>query len=386
VEGLTMPPATPAAKPEPEEDRSVPARRRRRDEDDEDADEDEEDEELDEEEQREKDEELRRRLMGEGEDEEEDEEEEDDDRPLRTRRKGKAKLKPAAWQKVRLGAILVVVSAGLLAGALLARQIVVLIGLVAGHQYGIVLIKVHPDLNPEEKELNLPKLIVALIGGVKKEGSEAGVGGNTALVIVGQVLELLSHAALIAGFAICLGGPSGRFGMRGLAMAGLVVASFNVLTTVVFKLLPQLGAMKFTLVPLLGPELAMLSANEERTMPLQLFWGEVPYLQVIVSLLLISASYLELVLFPLYLRAAAKWLKSERLENSALALVELALGQVFIQMAYQMIGMTGTSDVLGWVLRSVYGIGLGFFILQLTWYILLCLGSRTVVQTALDSE
>jgi hypothetical protein len=46
----------------------------------------------------------------------------------------------------------------------------------------------------------------------------------------------------------------------------------------------------------------------------------------------------------------------------------IGLAQVFAQLAYQMLSITGSSDVLQWVLRAVYMIGAGFFIGQMVWY------------------
>jgi hypothetical protein len=58
-----------------------------------------------------------------------------------------------------------------------------------------------------------------------------------------------------------------------------------------------------------------------------------------------------------------------------------------MQVAYQMMAMAGTSDVMvQWILRVVYCLALGFFIWQLTWYVLILFEARNVIQTALRRQ
>jgi hypothetical protein len=385
VEGLdTNPkPAAPAApaRSEQVEDQRPSRRRRFRDEDDEEEDEDE-----DEETQEEKDEALLRRLRGEDEEEDEEDEEEyedDEDRPRRTRRRGMAKLDPPAWQRIRVGTVLAVVAAGLTAAAAILHGVYVLIGAFAGSQYAQTVNAIHPNYQatPEEqaKDLDMPKLLLALVGGLD------GVDGNRIMVIISQVLEILEYVVLIAAFALCLGVPA-RFGAKGIALTGLVLAGVNLIITVVFKLLAQLGAMKYVLVPLLGAELPMLDANADRLDPLHIIWADVPYLQVLLTVFILALNLGQLAFFPLFLRAVSFFVKSERLERTARALVEMALGVVFIYVAYQMLAIAGASDVLGWALRAVYLLGLGFLLGQLIWFIVVCLKSRTIIQEALDEQ
>jgi hypothetical protein len=369
IEGLNMDPEAIRERERREEEER--RRRARREEENE--------EDFDPEEIAEKDEELRERLMGE---EEEDEEEDDyrrrGRRPKRKSRR-KAKLDPAAWGKVRVGLILVVVAVSLLAGAFLLQKIVVLIGLAAGNEYSKTLVKIHPHYSGEGGDLNLPKLMVGLVGGPDS------LGASTAMMITSQILVLLEGGVMVVACIICLGVPT-RFGAKGLLVTTLIVAAVNLITGLVFKLLPLTGAMNFALVPLLGPEIAMAYANEERGTPLHLLWSGAPYLQVLLTTFIIFLSYAELVLFPAFLRAVALFVKSDKLQENAISLIKLALSQVFMQVAYQLLAMTGTSDVLLWILKIMYCLAVGFFIGQLAWYVFVLFQSRVLIQETLEQQ
>jgi hypothetical protein len=357
------------------EEAPPPPRRPLRDEE-EDEDEEEE-EEYDPEEIAEKDEALRRRLMG----LEEGEEEEEEDRP---RRKARApKLDATVWEKVRLANVLVAASVGLWALAFVVRETYVVIGLTSSASYSTVVDELHPhyQLPPdEEKTVDIPKLVLSLTGGLKLYDT------NRILLIVSQILMILQGGVMITACIFCLRVPH-KFGAKGFVVATLVVTSINVFTGVLFRLLPLAGAINYLLVPLVGPEIAMHNANIGRIIPLHLLWSGNPYVQVLISVFVILLCYAELALYPMFLRATAKTMKSEKLEQTTLALIELALSQLFMQVAYQLLAMAGTSDVMvQWILRAVYCLALGFFVWQLVWYILILLQTRNVIQTMLRRQ
>jgi hypothetical protein len=359
---------------QPQQEAAPPPRRPVEEEEDEDED-------YDPDEVAEKDEELRRRLLGldEGEEDEDDEgEEEEEERPKKAKRRGKAKLDPAAWGRARAGLTIAAIAAAVMAGAFLLHGIVIIIGVAAGNEYGKALVKVHPHYFPGASgELDKAKLMIALISGA--DSAQTG----TVLLILSHVLTLAASVVMLVACVLCLGVPT-RFGAKGLAVTTIVIAAVNIVTAVVFKLLPLFGAMSFILVPLLFGEVAMASANEERLMPMHLFWGGSPYLQVLLTAFIVLVSYLELVLFPVMLRSMAKLVKSEPMEENATSLIKLGLGQVFMQVAYQLLAMTGSSDVLLWILRVTYCLAAGFYVGQLAWFIVVMFKCRGAIQQALD--
>jgi hypothetical protein len=374
-------PPSPRARPPVEEDdeeQDRPAARRARRFRDEEEDEDEDEDEYEEDEDA--DEALRQRLMG---DDEEDDDDEDDDEGRPPKKRGpRAKLDPVAWGRVRVGLLLAVIAVGLLAGSALLHGIYVLIGVTAGNQYAKAILENHPNYGKTgDSEVVLSKLVVAMVGGT------SGFDANLVLARLSQVLALLQDVVMIAACVFCLAAPGGRFGTKGLVIATLSVVFVSLIVGMVFKLLPLTGAMKFTLVPLLGAELPLLDAETDRLIPLQLLWGGgSPYAQVLLTLLVILVTNAGLVLFPLFLRAVGQWVKSDPVEDSAVNLARLTLAVVFAQVAYQLLAMTGTSEVLQIALKVIYGIGLGFFAGQVAWYIVLLLRSRSAIETALERQ
>jgi hypothetical protein len=384
VAGMEAPPAAipkpePAPAAEAEEDEEDRRRGRRRDED--------EDEEDDYDEQDEEDnwEELRRRLAGEDEDEDEDEEEEDDEegRPRKKKRPPRAKLDRNAFEKIRIGLMIAVVAVGLLVGSVLFHKIVILIGLFAGHHYGEIVQQIHPyEQQPpdETRTVDTMRLVISLVAEIKSYDAAK------VLLIISQLFALFQGVVMIVACVFCITVPP-RFGTKGLVITALAAAALNLILVFIFKLLPLFGAMKLVLVPLFGGELAMSQGNLDRVSgPIHLLWTGHPYIDVLLTIILLTLSYGELIIFPLFLRAIALQLKNEDLERSALALVRLGLAQIFAQLTYQIMAMTGTSDVLSVVLKVFYCLALAFFVWQLTWYILILIRSRAVIQEALEID
>jgi hypothetical protein len=87
-----------------------------------------------------------------------------------------------------------------------------------------------------------------------------------------------------------------------------------------------------------------------------------------------------------FLRACGKALKSEDLEARAMTVMNLGFSQLYIQIAWIMLALCGTSEVLLTVLRVVYTIGMGFFIGQLIYTIFVLFTVRGVVFTQLGDE
>jgi hypothetical protein len=338
----------------------------------------EEESELDEEEREEGFEELRRRLAGEDDEDDYEDEDEEEGRPKK-KRPPRVKLDRPAFQKVRVGALLALIAVSFLALSVLLHKLVLLIGLFAGPHYTEVMDEILPA--GSEESVDLMRFAIAHVGGIKSEGA------NKALLLISQLCILFQEIIMIAACVFCLSAPP-RFGTKGLALTALIVAGVNLVVGVVFRFLPVVGAMKFVLLPLFGGELAMSEANfgRQSSGPIHLLWCGIPYLQVLLTMFVLVLNFGELIIFPLFLRAVAKQLKAEQLERSSLSLVQLGLAQVFAQVAYQVMAMTGSSWVLGIVLKVFYILGLCFFVWQLTWYILILIYSRTVIQEALDSE
>jgi hypothetical protein len=164
------------------------------------------------------------------------------------------------------------------------------------------------------------------------------------------------------------------------------LAGINLIVQAVFKLLPVAGAMEYTLVPLVAPEITMTRANIERLQPLHVFWSDIPLLEMIAALVIQVLYFLEPVLFCLYLRAVAYSIREDRLEGRANGLILMALGTLFGLVSFYLMSVTGTSEVLVLVLCGLYVLWVGFLLGQLGWYVVVLHWTRTVIANKLAEE
>ena len=125
-----------------------------------------------------------------------------------------------------------------------------------------------------------------------------------------QVLALLAYGPLLAGYVICLAVPD-RFGTRLQLKVILGLALLNIISLIVFKLLPLFGVVRYTLLPFLVPEVAMLEMNAERTESLIGIWLKAPIIEVYLATLLTLLHYLEPAMIATFFIASA-WASSHR--------------------------------------------------------------------------
>jgi len=298
----------------------------------------------------------------------------------------KAPMDPVRWEKVRLGILLILIATCFGIGAFLLQRTVLVIGMFSGPEYAAladfpVLIPQKGNPPPgEDLELDKTSFVIGILAG--SENLEAGLW----LMRIGQVFIFLQGLIALAGYAICLAVPP-RFGTHALAIAALSLAGLNLVLQLVFKLLPLAGAMDYTMIPLVAPEITMTVANIERLLPLHVSWSDSPFWEMFVALLIQMLYFAEPVLFCLFLRAAALSIKDEKLQALANGLIVLALGTAFAILAYYLLSVTGTSEVMGWVMRSVYALWVGFFLGQLIWYaVILHRGRQTIAAKLAEEE
>ena len=296
----------------------------------------------------------------------------------------KAPMDPVRWERVRVGILLVLVATYLWVGAIVLQLVLLGIGMANGPGYAAaadipVLIPPQPDL-PLGEELDLDKtsFVVALLAGM--ESMDTGFW----LMRIGQVFVLLQGLAAIAGCAICLSVPP-RFGTYGMVLAALSIAVLNLILQLVFKLLPLTGPM-YIMIPLVTPELTMTTANVGRLLPLHVYWSDAPFWEIFAALLIQMLFYAPPVLFSLFLRGAGLSLRDEKLPGLANGIIVLALGTAFALVAYYLLSLTGTSEVMGWVMRAVYGLWVAFLLGELLWYAHVLHQSREIIAAKLAEE
>jgi uncharacterized membrane protein len=298
-------------------------------------------------------------------------------KPGRPATKREARItNPEEWRRVGFGAKIIAVGLGMwLVGYLLYRVPLVL-GMTAGEDYAT---GADVRLTPGAGDLDLYAYAVAVIAGASWADTMIW------LARLSQVLMLLLYGPLLAGYVTCLAVPD-RFGARLQLKVLLGLALINALILIVFKLLPMFGITHYTLIPFVMPEVTMLEMNAERNESLVSFWLKVPFLEVFLAILLTLVHYLEPAMIATFVHNAGKSLKSEELEATGLKAMMLGYSQLFIQTAWLMASLCGTSVVLLWALRLLYVVGAGFFVYQLMCTITALLSVSGVVEEQLGDE
>jgi hypothetical protein len=298
-------------------------------------------------------------------------------KPGRIQTKKQARItNPQEWRRVGFGCKIIAVGLCMwLAGYGLYRLPLVL-GMTAGEDYaeGATV-----RLSSGGGDLDLYGYAIAVIAGA------SWADAMTWVARLSQVLMLLLYGPLLAGYVMCLVVPN-RFGARLQLKVLLGLALVNALILIVFKLLPIFGVLHYTLIPFVMPELAMLEMNADRSESLVSFWLKVPFLEVFLAILLTLAHYLEPAMIATFVHTAGMGLKSEELEGRGMKAMMLGYSQLFIQTAWLMASLCGTSVVLLWALRFMYIVGAGFFAYQLLCTIGALLSVSGVVEEQLGDD
>ncbi len=325
-------------------------------------------------------------------DEEEEEEEENDGEltaeeieKRRERRKRLIALRKApvdreAWERVRLGMSLMVAGAILATLALMLTKIPLLIGLfsqiVQVPEYGYLASRVLID--PDSQSLadygeHDTYYIRPFIFGLLSHSSMMTL--TSILFILGSILMIFRLIANAAAYGFFITAPS-RHGERGLAIAGVSVTTFNLFVVLFLQLLPVTGALTYFPIPFITPEIALVSANIERTQPIHLTWSWAPFWEVLMAIILHVSLLSEIAIYSVFVRSCGLSLKDEHIEGRPIGLTRLSLGIVFMQVTYLLLFNTGTTEVLINLLRVVFLLTVCFTFWQLSWVMRLSLMAR----------
>src|SRR6266542_1841179 len=294
-------------------------------------------------------EETKKRSKDEDEEEDEDEYDEDDEdarqklqlmpkiegpgRQAAARRR--SLLEPEKWLKVRRGIFLVSCGIWTLLGALVLRQVPLIIGLFQAPEYAALAMRyqdpsfaasVLGGRAAEDVALSRAEFLIALTTG--SDSVQAGLW----LARAAQFFVLVGGVVLLIGYFICLPVPQ-RFGTRGLVHSLIVLGSVNLIFGIVFKLLPYFGVMDYVIIPVAVPEVGLVNANLGRMTPLNLFHSPLPFLDFALAPFILGAYYAEPILFCLFLRAVSLSMKDEVFEEQTKSLVRLGLGTGFIHLS-----------------------------------------------------
>jgi len=316
------------------------------------------------------------------EDEEEEEEEEEEKKkpkPVITRKKLKKKSVQFAdeWMKFKIA--LMLVFSGMCGWLLIwvLHMVLWLLGLLENAPYGMI---VDRASQAGGGDVQTSALTVSLLGGV------ANADLANVLFIIEQVVVVLSGAAFLGAFCVCLGVPN-RFGTKPQAIALVFLSAVNLLLNVVFRLLPALGAIPYVMIPLLAPEAAMNEANIDRVLPIHAFWCGAPFWEHFAAIIILMLFFAEPIMFCIFMRAAALSMKDDEwLEPRAMLLLRLGFGQFFIVLAYALLSLTGSSGVLCIVLYVTYLLWRGFLLGFLIWYAIITFKAKARVEYLLTAD
>ena len=292
----------------------------------------------------------------------------------------KLKLKtvqyPELWEKVRIGLMILFVAVCVWGAAFAIQSVVLLLGAFNGPQYATLMEKLLAKQQaPIGEEPAIPRfdLAAGLVAGAENLDL-----ARTLLIIV-QVLSLFQTGIALTGYFFCLMVPN-RYGTKGLAISLCVLAALNALLVVMFKLLPMTGASNFVLWYFMTPEVSLMTVGMERTLPLAVFWAHAPFWEIFLGLMFTLCLFAEPIIFCLFLRACAMSLRDDNLQPKAMILVQLAFGQAFVMIGYQLLSLTGTSNVvIVYILKATFLLWMGFFAWLLVWYGRMLLESRKVI-------
>src|SRR5262249_23504135 len=182
------------------------------------------------------------------------------------------------WQDVRLPFMLFVVGLGMWILVWIIQAVILVLAFIAENNYGVL---ADPNKNVlyslkggytvgEYESVDRVSFAIAVLVGDNQKGLGKG------LYITCEVLDLLRHIVWIVAYVLCLKLPD-VFNSRGQIIALLSVGGFNLLISLILKLLPLVGAMKFAQLPFVIPELPLATANQDRLVPLQAFWSWSPF-------------------------------------------------------------------------------------------------------------
>lgn len=297
-------------------------------------------------------------------------------------------LNPEKWQKVCQGLNIVAIGLWIWCGAALLREIPMVIGLFNAPDYARVRLRwenpqVYAQLakegTPDQVAISKPEFMLGLMSG------DPALTAGLWLCRIAAILLLGAGLTMVVGYGFCLPVPP-RFGTKGQALTLLILGSLNIIFTVVFRLLPAFGVMDYALVPVLAPEVALIDGNLEREVPLPVLLSPLPMLDYLLSLVVLGTFFLEPVVIGIFVRSIALSMRDEKLQERGDGMIRLGLGSAFVWLSYMMIMVTGSSDVLLWLLRLVYLLGLGFFLGQLAWFAYAVQQTPPMIQKEMDMD
>jgi len=288
------------------------------------------------------------------------------------------------WAKVRIGMLLIFIGVIAWIAAHFLQGLYVLVGSTEQSEFANLIhgVLLHRGGDPlpaagQFWDVNLLEIYLGMIVGNNYLGLAQGC------LTISSLLYFVQAACWVFGYILCLAVPR-RFGMGGNIITCLVLAVFNAIFVLVFRLLPVVGAIQYIMIPFVVPEISLTEYNMERLVPINVLWSGAPFWDNFLNVIIRFSLTLEPTIFCVFLWSVGLAVKDEGLEQSGRSLTQMILGTFFIQLAFFMLSICGASPVLVMVLRVIYVVWYGFVFGYLFFLCSVLLNARKVLEEKIN--
>jgi phage FluMu protein Com len=262
------------------------------------------------------------------------------------------------WLQVRRCLPIFLWAVGVWGVAILLQTLPVVIGMFSSDDYTAVAVvnlleeipdPVPPNFVPSADPI---RFSLGLIAGAESAGAAR------ILHIIAILLMMGKGGLFLTGYFLAMPVPD-RYGSRAQLKTLIILGCVNLVLLLALKLLPMLGLYPGW-IPLLTPEVCMVSGNIERSLPTHVFWTTYPFLIEILTQIVLFLQYLEPILVGVFLWTCGVSMKEDDMEKAGLGISGIGFGLYFLLMCYHVVSCCGTSDVLIGLLRVLYGLWVAF--------------------------
>jgi hypothetical protein len=295
------------------------------------------------------------------------------------------------WEKVHFGLLFIFLGTCIWAFTHLLQGMWVGLGVVEFQDYGRLVTELierqregHPnnDVVPEGGkfwDFSQFHLLVSMVSG------RTFSGFAKFCIIVNLILYPLQALLWFVGYILCLPVPR-HHNTLGLLITLMVLAVFNFLIFLFFRVIPVTGLYRYYLIPYFIPELLFTEYNMERVYPYYLLWSGAPFWESVLSIFLQFMYFLQPILGCSFLWSCVTTLKDKRVEEAAGGVTAVGFGQLYVWLALLMIALCGTTPVLVNVLRVLYIMWFSFLLMFIIRYALLIWRCRDLIDYRLNPE
>jgi phage FluMu protein Com len=294
-------------------------------------------------------------------------------------RKVKAIPEAEKWEKVKLGMLFLFYGAVVWGFIHVLSGTYLVLGLVEDPEMAKLVgeeLAFRRAPMPEKErfwDINTLNIYIGIVSGPGFLGYAKGV------MVTCFVLYFCQVVLQCVGYGYYLNVPE-RMNMFGQAITMYVLSFLNLMPVIFLKILPIAGAYSYVMLPYVIPELPMIQYNIERCIPIQVLWGVTPFWEYLALIAINFLFYLEPIFGAYFVWCTGLVIKEDRVAQTAHGLIQLCFGIFFIQLAFHMFSICGTSPVLVIVVRCLYILWYCFTMLFIIRYAAMLMKCREILQ------